>query len=68
MQLVAPGMDESAGEQIAIAWNPANADLLFNGTNHTFDELVATAESGKQLPRFALPMKIKARTAVKRGS
>jgi Zn-dependent M28 family amino/carboxypeptidase len=67
MQLAAPGMDESAGEQIAIAWNPAHADLLFSGTDHTFDELVATAESGKQLPRFALPMKIKARASVKRG-
>ena len=67
MQLAAPGMDETAGEQIAIAWNPAHADVLFSGTGHTFDELVATAEAGAQLPRFALPMRIKAKTAVKRG-
>jgi Zn-dependent M28 family amino/carboxypeptidase len=32
------------------------------------DELVTIAESGKQLPRFALPGKLKVRTAVKHGS
>ena len=68
MQLAAPGMDETAGEQIAIGWNPAHAEELFAGSGHTFDDLVAIAESGKQLPRFALPAKLKARTAVKRGS
>jgi Zn-dependent M28 family amino/carboxypeptidase len=67
MALAAPGMDETAGEQIAIAWNPAHADELFAGTGHTFDELVAVAESGKQLPRFAIPKKLKAKTSVKRG-
>jgi Zn-dependent M28 family amino/carboxypeptidase len=61
-------MDETAGEQIAIAWNPAHADELFEGSGHKFDDLVAIAESGKQLPRFALAAKVKAKTAVKRGS
>jgi hypothetical protein len=68
MQLAGPGMDESAGEQIAIAWNPAHADELFAGSGHTFDELVAIAESGKQLPRFTLAPTLKAKTAVKHGS
>jgi Zn-dependent M28 family amino/carboxypeptidase len=68
MQLAAPGMDETAGEQIAIGWNPAHADELFEGSGHKFDDLVAIAESGKQLPRFALAAKVKAKTAVKRGS
>jgi Zn-dependent M28 family amino/carboxypeptidase len=67
MQLAAPGMNETAGEEITIAWNPAHAGELFAGTGHTFDQLVAIAEAGKPLPRFALPAKIKARTAVKRG-
>jgi Zn-dependent M28 family amino/carboxypeptidase len=68
MQLAAPGMDETAGEQIAIGWNPAHADELFAGSGHTFDELVSIAESGKQLPHFNLPATLKAKTAVKRGS
>jgi hypothetical protein len=68
MQLAAPGMDETAGEQIAIAWNPAHAEELFAGSGHSFDELVAIAQTGKQPPRFTLAAALKARTAVKHGS
>ncbi|MBZ5661468.1 MAG: M20/M25/M40 family metallo-hydrolase [Acidobacteriia bacterium] len=68
MQLAEPGMDETEGEQIGVTWNPAHAQELFEGSGHTFDELVAIAETGKQLPRFALQARLKARTAVKRGS
>ena len=67
MQLAAPGMNDTAGEQIGIAWNPAHADELLAGTGHTVDELVADAEARKQLPRFALPGTLKVKTAVKRG-
>jgi Zn-dependent M28 family amino/carboxypeptidase len=67
MQLSAPGMNETAGEQIAIGWNPAHAGELLAGTNHSLDELVEAAEAGKQLPRFAIPGKLKVRTAVKHG-
>lgn len=68
MQLAAPGMDETTGDQIAVTWNPAHAQELFEGSGHTFDELVAIAETGKQLPRFALPGRLLAKTSVKRGS
>jgi Zn-dependent M28 family amino/carboxypeptidase len=67
MQLAAPGMDETAGQQIAIAWNPAHADELLAGTGHTLDELVAAAEARKPLPRFAIPARVKVATAVKHG-
>ena len=68
MQLAAPGTDETAGEQLAVAWNPAHADELFAGSGHTFDELVTISESGKQLPRFGLTATLRAKTAVKHGS
>jgi len=68
MQLAAPGTGETEGEQITIGWNPAHADELFAGSGHTFDELVDIAESGKPLPRFALPARLKAKTAVKHGA
>ncbi|HWF11789.1 MAG TPA: M28 family metallopeptidase [Bryobacteraceae bacterium] len=67
MQLAAPGMNETEGEKIGINWNPAHADELLNGTGHSLDELVALAEARKPLPRFALPGKLKAVTAVKHG-
>ena len=67
MQLSAPGMNETEGEQIGINWNPVHADELLAGTGHTLDELVRAAEGGKQLPRFAIPGKLKVTTAVKHG-
>jgi hypothetical protein len=66
MQLAAPGMNETEGQQIAVTWNPAHADLLFAGSGHNFNELVELAEAGKPLPRFALPVRLVAKTAVKR--
>lgn len=67
MQLAAPGMVDTAGQQIGVTWNPAHADELFAGSGHTLDEMVADAEAGKQLPRFAIDARLKAKTSVKRG-
>ncbi len=67
MQLAAPGMNDTAGEQIGIAWNPAHADELLAGTGHTLDEIVAAAETRKPLLRFAIPGRIQIKTAVKRA-
>ena len=67
MQLAAPGMNETAGEQIVANWNPAHADDLLAGTGHTLDEIVAAAEARKQLPRFNIPAQVKIKTAVNRG-
>ncbi|MDP9170244.1 MAG: M28 family metallopeptidase [Acidobacteriota bacterium] len=67
MQLSAPGMVDTTGQQIAVTWNPAHADELLAGSGHTLDEIVADAEAGRQLPRFAIGARWKAKTAVKRG-
>lgn len=67
MQLAAPGMADTEGEQIAIAWNPADAEDLLRGTGHTLNEIVADADAKRQLPRFEIPAKIDAVTAMKRG-
>jgi hypothetical protein len=67
MQLAAPGMNETEGEQIAIAWNPEHAEDLLRGTGHTLDEIVAAADAQKPLPRFEIPATLEATTAVKRG-
>lgn len=67
MHLTAPGMQEGKGEQIVVAWNPAHADELLEGTGHTLNELVELAEAGKQLPRFAIQQTLKARTSLKFG-
>ena len=60
-------MIETEGEQLTVAWNPAHADELFAGAGHTFDEIVAAAEEGKQPPRFAITARLRAKTAVIHG-
>jgi Zn-dependent M28 family amino/carboxypeptidase len=68
MKLAVPGMDPTEGIQLAVTWNPAHADELLEGTGHAFADLVATAESRKALPHFAIPAQLKAKTAVKRST
>ena len=50
-----------AGLQLALSVNPASADRLFAGSGRTLAELLAIADAGKPLPRFALPSAIRAR-------
>ncbi len=67
MSLADASLDETAGQQFAATMNPAHADKLFAGTGHSFAELIALMDANKPLPRFALPARIKATVAVKRG-
>jgi Zn-dependent M28 family amino/carboxypeptidase len=62
MDLAAAEFDEAAGVQLAATVNPAHADLLFEGTGHTFAELAALGKERAPLPRFELPVSIRART------
>jgi hypothetical protein len=66
MSLADPSLDEYPGQRVAIRMNPAHADLLFQGSGHTFEELLALDEAEKPLPRFALPSRVAARIAVTR--
>ncbi|HMK28477.1 MAG TPA: M28 family metallopeptidase [Terriglobales bacterium] len=60
MSLVDPALDDAAGEQLAITFNPARAQKLFEGTGHTFDEIAALGKERKPLPRFPLNLSIDA--------
>jgi Zn-dependent M28 family amino/carboxypeptidase len=60
MDLVGSEFDETAGSQIAVTFNPAYADLLFEGTGHTFSEIAALGKDRKALPRFPLGLSISA--------
>jgi hypothetical protein len=66
MSLDDPSLDEYPGQRVAITMNPAHADLLFEESGHTFDELLALEDAGKPLPRFPLPARVSARIAVTR--
>ena len=59
MALADSGLDETAGQRIAVTINPARAEKLFAGSGHAFRDLLALADSGRALPRFPLPISIK---------
>jgi hypothetical protein len=54
-------LDEKAGQRFGMTVNPAHAERLFEGSGHTFADLVATAHAGQPLPRFPLPWRLRAR-------
>ena len=60
MSLADPALDELAGQRLGLAVNPARAEKFFTGAPHTFAEVVDLAEAGKPLPRFALPVSLRA--------
>ncbi len=64
MDLADPEFNETKGEKLLMAFNPAHSDKLFDGSGHTFEELAALAKDRKTLPRFPLAVSIKARTKV----
>ncbi len=64
MALADASLDDTAGQQLAVAFNPARAERLFEGSGHTFAEILQLADEGKALPHFALPSEVRAVVAV----
>src|SRR5262249_39108661 len=54
-------LDDTAGIELGVAFNPASADKLFAGSSHTFQEISDLAKARKPLPRFPLKVEIRAR-------
>ncbi|HVO58863.1 MAG TPA: M28 family metallopeptidase [Dongiaceae bacterium] len=53
--------------KFAMVVNPAHAEKLFEGSGHTFAELLASIGADKPLPHFPLAIHVKAATAQKRS-
>ncbi len=66
MALADESLSDTAGQKVAITFNPAAAERLFEGSGHTFADLLKLAGEGKPLPRFALPQSLRAEVAVER--
>ena len=64
MALSDAAMDDTAGQQVSITFNPAKAERLFQGSGHTFVEMLKIADEGKALPHFALPASVRATVKV----
>jgi Zn-dependent M28 family amino/carboxypeptidase len=66
MTLADPEFDETAGEKIALGFNPAKAEKLFAGSGHSFQKIVDLARDRKELPRFPLAASLKAKAKVEK--
>ena len=64
MKIADPALDELAGLRFDLSVNPASAAKFFAGSPHTFEEIVDLAEAKKPLPRFALPVSVRADIAI----
>jgi Zn-dependent M28 family amino/carboxypeptidase len=62
MDLVGAEFAETAGEQLAMFFNPARAEKLFAGSGHSFHDIAELAKDRKPMPHFSLPLSIKAKT------
>lgn len=66
MALVGQEFDETPGEKLSVIINPAKAEQLFDGSGHTFQEVMDAAKDRKQLPRFPLTVSILAKAKVEK--
>lgn len=64
MALADAALDETAGQQVSVAFNPAKAERLFDGSGHTFAEVLKLADDGGALPHFPLTQSVRANVAI----
>ncbi len=61
MVLADPALDDTKGIKLAVTFNPADAEKLFAGSGHTFQEIAALGKDRKPLPHFPLAIGIQAK-------
>ena len=67
MSLADGALDDTPSQQISVSMNPAQADKLFAGSGHTFEEILGLIAAGKPVPSFILPARLKDTVAVERA-
>src|SRR5437667_8936942 len=64
MDLADAEFNETAGQQLGVAFNPASAEQLFAGSGHTFAEIAALGKDRKPLPHFPLTVSLNAKAEI----
>ena len=64
MDLADAEFNETPGQQLGVAFNPASAEQLFAGSGHTFAEIAALGKDRKPLPHFPLAVSLKANAVI----
>src|SRR6184192_1112234 len=64
MDLAGSEFEETPGQQIGVAFNPASAEKLFTGSGHTFADIAALGTDRKPLPHFPLAVSLQANAVI----
>lgn len=67
MELRDPGQDVAPAMQVSITFNPLHAEMLFQGSGHTFAEVLAALNADKPLPHFPLAVKVRSHLGMTRS-
>jgi len=67
MDLADREFSEIAGLKVAMVFNPAAADALFDSSGHSFAEVAALGRDRKELPHFALAVSMRALAAMQKA-
>ena len=60
MYLADPKLRDSSKPFFTASFDPAQSEMLFKGSGHSFSEIAAPADASKPVPRFALAYRLKA--------
>jgi hypothetical protein len=66
MDLADREFSEIAGLKVAMVFNPAAADALFDRSGHSYAEVAALGRDRKELPHFALAVSMRALAAMQK--
>ena len=67
MDLADREFSEIAGLKVAMVFNPAAADALFDSSGHSYAEVAALGRDRKELPHFALAVSMRALAAMQKA-
>jgi Zn-dependent M28 family amino/carboxypeptidase len=67
MELSDPGPDAPPPLPLNIEFNPTRAEMLFAGSGHTFQEILAALNEDKPLPHFPLAVQVNAKVGMRRS-
>ena len=59
---------DTPNDFFSATFDPSQSELLFQKSGHSFTEMSALADASKPVPRFALPLRLKATIAATRGA
>jgi len=68
MSLADPSLATAPGLQFSASWNPGKTSVLFDGTGHSFAEILKTAAAKQPLPHFSLDRKVAAKVKTSQSS